>query len=354
MNRRFRSALLNELLHPLQRPQVVLTDPTPTPTPWGTALPAELFPVAIVPNHNFVPQLFTNFCNFCEQHPGRGNDPDRIASIRVTRQDCATNVLRTKYEVDTFLSSTIFPTVRYALRALEQDPLLHFGPRQYEPATGTHADFFWYANGTVRLIWQSKSPVMADAMFDGMDVIAQRRPRFSLAEIQGRTFADAISIIFKVRSPFFLSNGRYKLMVFFQAAVEASYNNSRYVIFYSGTDMIVHRHVPIAGSRNQYYLEASQRFPIDSKRYPHMAVLAAIIFGARCDIPAAPLPATNVPRFHPDRRTTRAMRRSQDLTLISNSETPHPYGLRSGLGPRSQSVRSPSHYIFAFQPFLLT
>jgi hypothetical protein len=124
--------------------------------------------------------------------------------------------------------------------------------------------------------------------------------------------------------------------------------------------MIVHRLVPVAGNPTQYYLEASPRIPVDSEEYPHMAVIAAIVYDARVRGHLAPLPATNVPRFDPgrggyslyaDRTTTRAMRRSQGLTLTSNSETPRQYALRSGLGQRSRSVRSPSQFILRVNLF---
>jgi hypothetical protein len=113
--------------------------------------------------------------------------------------------------------------------------------------------------------------------------------------------------------------------------------------------MIVHRLVPVAGSPTQYYLEASPRIPVDSEEYPHMAIIAAIVYDARVRGNPDPLPATNVPGFDPgrggyslyaDRTTTRAMQRSQGLTLTSNSETHHQYALRGGLGRRSRSVRS--------------
>jgi hypothetical protein len=74
-------------------------------------------------------------------------------------------------------------------------------------------------------------------------------------------------------------------MGFLQGAVEAFFRGCRYAIYHSGFYMIVHRLVPL--NQNQYYLEASPRIPMDSQRYPHIAVVAAIVFDARVRAPAA-------------------------------------------------------------------
>jgi hypothetical protein len=153
---------------------------------------------------------------------------------------------------------------------------------------------------------------------------------------------------------------------FFQAAVEASWRNCRYVIFHSGIDMIVCRLVPLPGSLNRYYLEASPRIPVDSPDYPHMAVIVAIIFDARVPAPAAPLRVANVPRsgsdpgrrldprtqgYPPleDRAMTRAMRRSQAMDSILEHHDRHYHSLKR----RSRSVRS-IDIVVHFEIFHLT
>jgi hypothetical protein len=57
--------------------------------------------------------------------------------------------------------------------------------------------------------------------------------------------------------------------------------SAEYAIFHSGLEMIVHRLVKCPAPDDlQYYLEASPTIPIDSQEYPHLAVLAAILFHA--------------------------------------------------------------------------
>jgi hypothetical protein len=111
--------------------------------------------------------------------------------------------------------------------------------------------------------------------------------------------------------------------------------------------MIVCRLVPLAGCINRYYLEASPRIPLDSPDYPHMAVVAAIIFDARVPAPAAPFSVTNDPRSgldpgrqgyssSEDRVMTRAMRRSQAMDSILEHHDRHYHSLKR----RSRTVIS--------------
>jgi hypothetical protein len=66
-----------------------------------------------------------------------------------------------------------------------------------------------------------------------------------------------------------------------QGASQAASNSAEYVIYHSGFEMIVHRLVKYPEPKNfQYYIEASPAIPVDSQEYPHLAVVAAILFDA--------------------------------------------------------------------------
>jgi hypothetical protein len=116
--------------------------------------------------------------------------------------------------------------------------------------------------------------------------------------------------------------------------------------------MIVHRLVPI--SQSQYYLEASPRIPMDSVDYPHLAVVAAIVYDGRNRLAEATLSVTNASRsdpgrdsyaFYGDRITTRAMRLSQVSNPISETSEQHFRHYHGNRMPRT--VRSPSQF-FSF------
>jgi hypothetical protein len=114
--------------------------------------------------------------------------------------------------------------------------------------------------------------------------------------------------------------------------------------------------VPVAGNPTQYYLEASPRIPVDSEEYPHVAIIAAVVFDARSSGPLAPLPGTNVRRLdgyspREDRVMTRAMRRSQGMSSVHETYEEHDR-YYNGLDGRSRTVRSSSQFILTLRPVL--
>jgi hypothetical protein len=324
MTQRPRSALLYELTRPVPRPRVIIPEGPVSTAAFANNVEARHIPFSIVPNSDFVSQLLDYFRYFCEHHPDRGNDPDRLACIRLARDDCRLSVIESDADGVSLLLGTVFASVRRALHDLEKTTgasSVIFGRERFEVAIGSRATGLWLDNmrdyvGPVRVVWQQTSPQEATRFFQDMDDTAQDRVNFNP---RATAFEGADSIIVKVRTCF--CHRGYKLMCLFQGAVEASFRSSRYVIYHSGFDMIVHRLMPL--SQNRYYLEASPRIPIDSQSYPHMAVLAAIIFDARFRNPAAPLDAVpfSVDKYY------------------------------NGLNRKSRTVRSSSQSNAIFRPF---
>jgi hypothetical protein len=290
MTERPRSDLLYELTRPLSLPEVIIPEgPLLPPSAYENNVDARHIPVSIVPNSDLVPQLLDSFYDFCEQHPDRGNDPVRLACIRFSRELCGNDKIKTEEDGTSFLSSTVFTSARRSLEDLEQTTPVRCQPRRLEVAIGVRATDLWFDQlldgRPVRAVWHQKSPQEAMHLFRDMDDKAQARVNFNP---RVTSFEGADSVIVKVRSSFLsFWHSYYKLMGFLQGAVETFFRGSRYVVYHSGFDMIVHQLVPL--NQNQYYLEASPRIPMDSQRYLHMAVIAAIVFDARVRAPAAPL-----------------------------------------------------------------
>jgi hypothetical protein len=175
--RRPRSEVLYELTRPVPRPQVVIQNPNlPLSTSaYPNNVEGRFIPVRIVPNPDFVRQIYRNFCNFCEQHPERGTDPDRLGGLRAARRICAGRVLASEAAGVTFLDRQVFPAVRNALEDLEQNPGVECEPQVYQPEIAARADFVWHDNGAARVIWQQKSP-QAGAYFFRLMVNRARNP----------------------------------------------------------------------------------------------------------------------------------------------------------------------------------
>jgi hypothetical protein len=352
MDRRPRSQLLYELTRPLPLPRVAIPRGPASTRTYETAVEARHIPLRIVSNPNFLRQIYRDFCDFCERHHHRGNDPDDLATIRVGIRDCGRRLpIRTPAQGVSFLDQHIMRSVRIALQDLEQNPDVDSENEFREPAIGTRSDIQWLDNGIVRVTWQQKSPHQGSHFFGLMDDMAQNGARF---EPRAKSFRGVNGVIVQVGNPFFYRVTTNSCV--FQAAVEAAYRDCRYVVFHSGFDMIVHRLVPVAGNPTQYYLEASPRIPVDSEEYPHMAVITAVVFDARSPGPLAPLPATNVRRLNgysprEDRVMTRAMRRSQDMSSVHETYEQHDR-YYNGLDGRSRTVRSSSQFILTLRPFL--
>jgi hypothetical protein len=283
------SALLRELTIPLLRPKFIVSEGSPsTSEVYVNNVAARLIPVRIEPNPDLVPRILDKFRNFCELHPNRGNHPLSLLKIQAAR---------VAYESESsFLTTHVFRCLCQALRDLEPNTRVNFMSGRFElRAIGTREDGLWFdsevhmsvcdANEPARVVWQQKSPQEAMRYFQDMNDRAKHRVNFNPRAI---CFEGADSIIVKVRSLFFFFLAQLLLRswfyFYFQGAVDASFRSSRYVVYHSNFDMIVHRLVPLSG--NEYYLEASPRIPIDSQRYPHLAVIAAIIFDARTRAPA--------------------------------------------------------------------
>jgi hypothetical protein len=358
MERRRRSQLLFELTRPFPRPRVTIPPGPASTRTYETAVEARHIPLRIVSNPNFLRQIYRDFCDFCERHHQRGNDRLGLAGIELARRNCGRRQpIRSEAQGVSFVDQNILQSVRTALQDLEQNPDVDSENEVREPAIGTRSDIQWQDNGIVRVIWQQKSPHQGNHFFQRMDIMAQNGTRF---QVRGRShrFPGASGIIVKV-GPLFFGVELLQTYVFSQAAVEASHNNCRYVVFHSGFDMIVHRLVRAAGSRTQYYLEASPRIPIDSQEYPHMALIAAIVFDARVRGPLDPLPVVNVPRFNPGRggyptredRVTTRRQRSQGMPSVQETYEEHDR-YYNGLHGRSQTVRSSSQFILTLRPFL--
>jgi hypothetical protein len=80
-----------------------------------------------------------------------------------------------------------------------------------------------------------------------------------------------------------------------QAAVAATAHGIDFVVHFSGLETIVHRHVTCPRT-GRYYLEASQRIPIDSSDAPPLAIVTAIVLTARHVLPEPPtLPDAQAP-----------------------------------------------------------
>jgi hypothetical protein len=68
-----------------------------------------------------------------------------------------------------------------------------------------------------------------------------------------------------------------------QAAASATANGTEYIIHYSGIELIVHRRVPCprpGGHSERYYIESSDRIPIDSTDAPLACIWMAILLTA--------------------------------------------------------------------------
>jgi hypothetical protein len=197
MDRRPRHPLLHELTRPLALPRVTNRDPhlRPSTSAYPNVVEARHIPVRIEPNPNFVRQLSDNFSHFCREHPERGNNPLLLAVIEYARISSAERRIESEVDGIDFISAILVEPIRGSLRNLEPASV-EFRRERYERLAGARADGIWYGdNGTVRVVWQQKSPKSAMRFFREIINTAQARVSFNP---HNQTFTDAQSIIVKV------------------------------------------------------------------------------------------------------------------------------------------------------------
>jgi hypothetical protein len=77
-----------------------------------------------------------------------------------------------------------------------------------------------------------------------------------------------------------------------QAAASAAVHGAEYVLHYSGIELIVHRLVPCPRPKDnskRYYIESSDRIPVNSDKAPPVALMVSILLAASGKVPY-PLP----------------------------------------------------------------
>jgi hypothetical protein len=200
-----RSALARELRKPLPRPRGVSGQRYyPPPEPSESSIdPSGIFPVAIVPNTDFLPRLLHDFYDFCEAHPDRGNDPLLLAGIQLARDDCAVTALEDSTSNIDFLAGVIFPSINRALRALEQNTgLRRAGERTHKMEKEAGFHILWKddtgSETATRAVFQVNSPKAGLLYFSEIVGWAQDRVKF---DTWGPYFYGAQVILFNV-SPY--------------------------------------------------------------------------------------------------------------------------------------------------------